>query len=176
MSTRLLLLFFRFFPAGRPAKSGIGAGRQYCYRSPKMAATTIFAHRPRHLQAGPFPVCSQSVCRIFYLAYVEADGNYTPNWRPYFSGLTLAGYDQTIAPIGGTASATYNSGYGSFWGDDGLMPAVTSGNYYTFNITEYSKPGDTVNEYMGCWKLPTIRFPLPHLPSLRFQALTDLPM
>lgn len=169
MSTRLLLLFFSVF--------FLLAGRQ----SPVLGQAGNIA---TEAQNGSYQLFSLTDLGIFRQArfqsvvnlsagsstwaYVEADGNYTPNWRPYFSGLTLAGYDQTIAPIGGTASATYNSGYGSFWGDDGLMPAVTSGNYYTFNITEYSKPGDTVNEYMGV--LETSYDPV------SFTALTQSPV
>lgn len=53
-------------------------------------------------------------------------------WRPYSAGLTLAGYNIHIPPVGGTASALYNSGSG---GQGGLLPAVTANNYYTFNIS-----------------------------------------
>ncbi|MEC4049480.1 T9SS sorting signal type C domain-containing protein [Flavobacterium sp. SUN046] len=57
--------------------------------------------------------------------------DYSTNWRPYGSGLTLSGYNAVIAPVGGTASALYNTSSG---GSSGLMPAVTSGNYYTFIV------------------------------------------
>ena len=56
---------------------------------------------------------------------------YTYSWAPNSPGLTLAGYNQDIPPAAGTASATYNSGS---TGQYGLLPAVTSGNYYTFNV------------------------------------------
>lgn len=72
--------------------------------------------------------------------------DYTVKWCPYTGGLTLAGYNTTIQPVGGTASALYNYSPG---GADGLMPAVTNGNYYTFNTTEYSVAGTPANEYMG---------------------------
>ncbi len=72
--------------------------------------------------------------------------NYNPAWRPYACCLTLASYDQTIQAVGGTASALMNTGFG---GVPGYMPAIATGNYYTFNITEYSTPGVPVNEYMG---------------------------
>lgn len=58
--------------------------------------------------------------------------NYFNNWRPYTAGLTLAGCNTFIPAVGGTASALYNTGTG---GQSGLMPAITAGNYYTFNIT-----------------------------------------
>lgn len=72
--------------------------------------------------------------------------SYATNWRPYTGPLTISGYNQTIPPVGGTASAVYNTGSG---GTGGFLQDVTAGNYYTFNITEYSTPGVPVNEYMG---------------------------
>ena len=72
--------------------------------------------------------------------------DYDPAWRPYTCCLTLAGYNQTIQPVGGTSSALFNLGFG---GVAGNMPAITAGNYYTFNCTEYSTPGVPANEYMG---------------------------
>lgn len=72
--------------------------------------------------------------------------DYTTNWRPYTGPLTISAYNQTIPPVGGTASAVFNTGSG---GTGGFLQAVTSGNYYTFNITEYSTPGTPANEYMG---------------------------
>ena len=70
----------------------------------------------------------------FFLTGTAAAPNYGsgPYWRPYTSGLTLAGYNQFIAPVGGTASALYNAGTG---GQPGKLPAVTSGRYYTFNVS-----------------------------------------
>ena len=58
--------------------------------------------------------------------------NYSTNWRPYSGGLTLSGYNAFIDPTVATASARYNSGFG---GATGRLPAVTSGRYYTFNVT-----------------------------------------
>lgn len=58
--------------------------------------------------------------------------DYSTNWRPYTAGLTLTGYNLLVPPVGGTSSALFNSGFG---GQSGLVPAVTAGNYYTFNIT-----------------------------------------
>lgn len=79
-------------------------------------------------------------------AFIEGDYNYDTNWRPYASGLILSSYNTTIVPLGGTASAVYNSGFG---GADGRLPFITSGNYYTTNITEYSVPSSLQNEYMA---------------------------
>jgi trimeric autotransporter adhesin len=67
-----------------------------------------------------------------FVTGTAATPNYTINWRPYTAGLTLAGYNTFIAPVGGTASALYNTGTG---GQSGLLPAVTNTNYYTFNVT-----------------------------------------
>ncbi|HNE46294.1 MAG TPA: hypothetical protein PLM27_08990 [Chitinophagales bacterium] len=78
--------------------------------------------------------------------FYEAAADYDPAWRPYFSAMTLSGYNQPIAPSGASASATYNLGFG---GASGLLPAVTSGNYYTFNVTEKSTPGTPLDEHMG---------------------------
>ena len=58
--------------------------------------------------------------------------SYSTNWRPYSGGQTLSGYNAFIDPATAAASARYNSGFG---GSGGLLPAVTAGNYYTFNIT-----------------------------------------
>ncbi|MEZ5013141.1 MAG: hypothetical protein R2794_02515 [Chitinophagales bacterium] len=78
--------------------------------------------------------------------FYEAPADYDPAWRPYSCCLTLAGYNQTISPLGGTASALYNLGFG---GNAGYMPAITSGNYYSFNITEYSTGAFPANEFMS---------------------------
>lgn len=78
--------------------------------------------------------------------FYEAPFDYDPAWRPYTGGLTLTSFNQTIPPVGGTASALFNTGFG---GSAGLMPAITAGRYYTFNVTEYSTPGTPANEYMG---------------------------
>lgn len=58
--------------------------------------------------------------------------DYSTNWRPYTAGLTLAGYNLLVPPVGGTSSALFNGGFG---GQSGLLPAITAGNYYTFNVT-----------------------------------------
>jgi hypothetical protein len=79
-------------------------------------------------------------------AFIESDYGYDINWRPYSSGLILSSYNTTIAPSAGSASAVYNTGFG---GADGRLPFITSGNYYTTNITEYSVPAFLQNEYMS---------------------------
>lgn len=58
--------------------------------------------------------------------------DYSVNWRPYTAGQTLPGYNTFIDPAAAAASARYNTGFG---GQSGLLPAVTAGSYYTFNIT-----------------------------------------
>jgi hypothetical protein len=63
--------------------------------------------------------------------------DYSQNWRGYTTALNvLANYNVPVLPTGGNggpASALYNSGGG---GVDNYLPAVTTGNYYTFNILE----------------------------------------
>lgn len=72
--------------------------------------------------------------------------DYSTNWRPYSGPLTLSGYNQTIIPVAGTASALANTGFG---GTGGFFPIVGSTNYYTFNITEISTPGPPTDETMA---------------------------
>lgn len=75
------------------------------------------------------------------------------NWRPVSgtgSQIQIPGYNQFIAPAAGSppayGSATANTSSG---GSIGTLPAVSSGSYYTFNITENSAPGTPVNENMA---------------------------
>ncbi|MBK9213182.1 MAG: hypothetical protein IPO14_09610 [Saprospiraceae bacterium] len=77
--------------------------------------------------------------------------SYTNNWRPYTSGLTLAGYNQFIAPVGGTASALYNSGSG---GQSGLLPSRYKWRYYTFNITDNAGPNNQTMSVLETTYLP----------------------
>ena len=67
---------------------------------------------------------------------------YTTNWRPYTAGQTISGYNVFIDPATATASARYNTSSG---GQSGLMPAVTAGNYYTFDISINA----AINNYMS---------------------------
>ncbi|MFI5172800.1 MAG: hypothetical protein ACHQFW_10440, partial [Chitinophagales bacterium] len=65
---------------------------------------------------------------LFAMGTAPGAVDYTLKWCSYTAGLTLSSYNQTIPPVGGTASALFNYSPG---GGDGLMRAVTSGNYYT---------------------------------------------
>ena len=67
----------------------------------------------------------------------DSNGNpdYAINWRPYTGSQTLSGFNAVIDPSSEAASARYNSGFG---GASGLLPTITSGNYYTVNVTENS--------------------------------------
>jgi hypothetical protein len=56
--------------------------------------------------------------------------DYSNNWRPYTSNNVLS--SNTYIPVTFDNGAKYNSGGG---GSDGQLPAITSGNYYTFNVT-----------------------------------------
>ena len=55
---------------------------------------------------------------------------YTTNWRPYTGGNTLSA--NTFIPTSFANGAKYNTASG---GASGLLPAITSGNYYTFNVS-----------------------------------------
>lgn len=67
-------------------------------------------------------------------------------WRPSACCFTLSAYGQAVAPNALTASAYMNSTGG---GSDGRLPAVTSGKYYTFNISAHSVAGSPADEYMA---------------------------
>ena len=54
---------------------------------------------------------------------------YNPNWRPYTGGNTLG--INTYTPTSFANGAKYNTGGGA----SGLLPAITSGSYYTFNVS-----------------------------------------
>ena len=58
--------------------------------------------------------------------------DYSSNWRPYTAGNTLS--VNTYIPVGFANGARFNGGGGS----DGQLPAITSGNYYTFNVSNTS--------------------------------------
>lgn len=74
--------------------------------------------------------------------------NYSTNWRPYIGGLTLFAFDSIITPHSPSAtayaSAQYNTASG---GQSGLLPAITAGRFYTFNIGDSSG-----NNYMAVWE------------------------
>ncbi len=56
--------------------------------------------------------------------------SYTTNWRPNTSGNTLS--PDLFIPTSFANGAKYNTGSG---GSSGLLPVITSGNYYTFNVS-----------------------------------------
>lgn len=60
-----------------------------------------------------------------------ASPDYTTNWRPNTSNNTLS--SNIFIPTSFDNGARYNT---SSMGASGLLPAITSGNYYTFNVTE----------------------------------------
>ena len=54
---------------------------------------------------------------------------YNPNWRPNTGGNTLS--TNTFIPTSFANGAKYNTGGGA----SGLLPAIISNNYYTFNVS-----------------------------------------
>ena len=103
MSTRLLLLFSVFLLAGRQSPVLRQAGNIATEAQNGSYQLFSLTDLPGIFRQARFQSVVNLSAGSSTWAYVEADGNYTPNWRPYFSGLTLANYDQTIAPIRGTA-------------------------------------------------------------------------
>ncbi|MFZ4796259.1 MAG: PKD domain-containing protein [Bacteroidia bacterium] len=74
-----------------------------------------------------------------------ASPNYTTNWRPYLGPFTLFAFDSIIYPNSSPiVGAMYNSGSG---GSSGFLPALTSGNYYTVNVSD-----STGNNYVAVWE------------------------
>ncbi len=55
--------------------------------------------------------------------------NYSPSWRPGSGGNTMS--VNTFIPTSFANGAVYSA---SGTGTDGLLPAITNGNYYTFNV------------------------------------------
>ena len=73
-----------------------------------------------------------------------AQGNFTTVWRAYTAGQTLAGFNQIIDTTQ-AASAHYNAAAG---GTGILLPAVTGGMYYTFNVQNHGTTS-TLNDTMA---------------------------
>lgn len=75
---------------------------------------------------------------------------YFNTWRaPSGTPINIAGHNQVIPPSASTASAFWRDNFGG--GDGARLLATTSGNYYTFNITEIN-PGTTddyINQHMS---------------------------
>ena len=69
--------------------------------------------------------------------------NYSTNWRPYTSSNTLSANTFIPASFGNGAKYNTNSG-----GASGLLPAITSNNYYTFNVSN-NNASDNV---MALWE------------------------
>src|SRR5437868_803481 len=62
--------------------------------------------------------------------------DYSTNWRPY-DGTGAAGamsFNSYVQPLSNINAARCNSGGGT----DGNLPAITSGRYYTFNVSNNS--------------------------------------
>ena len=71
--------------------------------------------------------------------------NYSTNWRPYTSSISIPAFDSIIDPSISNGSARYNSSTG---GSTGLLPTITAGRYYTFNIGDNASS----NNYMAVWE------------------------
>ncbi len=80
-----------------------------------------------------------------FLIGTTGSPNYSINWRPYTGSITIPAFDSIIDPIISNGSARYNSSTG---GSTGLLPAITAGRYYTFNIGDNASS----NNYMAVWE------------------------
>ena len=91
----------------------------------RTATTTVGGFRQVRLQANTTHTASS----IGWAFHVGSTGtpNYSPSWRPLSGGNTMS--VNTFIPTTFANGAKY-SGTGA--GSDGLLPAITSGNYYTF--------------------------------------------
>ena len=92
------------------------------------ALQTVGGFRQARIQATATLSSGVSQCQ-FSLGPTD----YSKNWRCYdnVSNATLRGYNTVIDPNTEEASARYNTGNGK----PAYLPAVTSGSWYTFNIT-----------------------------------------
>jgi hypothetical protein len=67
--------------------------------------------------------------------------DYTNTWRPYSGScngntdVQIVGYNTFIAPNAAFPSTTATATYSGNTACPGFLPAVTAGNYYTFNVT-----------------------------------------
>jgi gliding motility-associated-like protein len=74
---------------------------------------------------------SSAASGVRKLEFPETTVSFVNVWRAYTGGQVLSGFNTMIDPITQPASARYNSSAG---GSGILLPAITSGNYYTINI------------------------------------------
>jgi hypothetical protein len=89
---------------------------------------------------------ASSVGRWFFYA-----GTFSPKWCPYTVSNMIPSFDSIIDPALTPGSARYNAAVnppGFNFGEDGRLPAIVSGRYYTINIGDVSN----ANNFMAIWE------------------------
>jgi hypothetical protein len=108
------------------------------------ALSNVFAQAPRILATANSPAGSGADWA--FTAGSAASPLYSFNWRPNVNSPQIPGYNQVIDPTVYSGSARYNNG----GGQDGRLPAVTSGRYYTYNITLRNNSGNyNIDQFMA---------------------------
>lgn len=137
----IIFLFSFEKTKGQPTVLGTDAANYNTYATYNL--TVLGKLRQYKLQALTTTTSGQA--KWEFTIGTAASPNYTTNWRPYSGPFTLFAFDSIIYPNSSPiVGAMYNSGTG---GTSGFLPALTSGNYYTVNVSDSS--GDN---YMAVWQ------------------------
>ncbi len=137
----IILLFCFEKTKGQPTVLGTDAANYNTYATYNL--TVLGKVRQYKLQALTTTTSGQA--KWEFAIGTAASPNYTTNWRPYTGPFTLFAFDSIISPNSTpNVGAMYNSGTG---GASGFLPALTSGNYYTINVSD-----STGNNYLAVWQ------------------------
>lgn len=129
---RVLLLIISFLISGKSFAQPSVLGTDLVNGSySKYDITDLGVFRQYRLQAGSSAAISTR--KWEFAQGTAASTDYTTNWRPYTSNNTMS--VNTYIPASFANGAKWNTGSG---GASGLLPVITSGNYYTFNVSENS--------------------------------------
>ena len=119
------------------APIGIGTNISGTYNDTIMTQYGLFAQYRTY-------VANSVASGVSKVEFPIAQGNFTSVWRAYTTGQTLAGFNQIIDTTQ-AASARYNAAAG---GSGILLPAVTGGKFYTFNVQNHGSTS-TLNDTMA---------------------------
>ena len=137
----IILLFCFKKTNGQPTVLGTDAPNYPTYAT--YGLTALGKLRQYKLQA--LTTTSSGQSKWEFTIGTAGSPNYATNWRPYTGPLTLFAFDSIIYPNSSPiVGAMYNSGFG---GTSGFLPPLTSGNYYTVNVSDSSG-----NNYMAIWE------------------------
>lgn len=126
---------------GQPTVLGTDAANYSTYATHNL--TVLGKVRQYKFQASN-TVASNSALWLFTKGTASSP-DYSVKWNPYSSNTSylLAAYDSIIPPNYTTGSALMTT----FGAADGKFPAITSGNYYTVNVSD-----STGNNYVAIWQ------------------------